>query len=111
MDFCCLGFGKRPRMDARAAKTMDTAADKHWSLLDDYLRRKLREEIYTRWFSPLRAATLEGDRLDVSAPDKFHCDFVEDNYGAWFHEFVGDVVGHPLRVQFVVDDRPRTRGP
>ncbi|HEU4384900.1 MAG TPA: chromosomal replication initiator protein DnaA [Anaeromyxobacteraceae bacterium] len=85
------------------------AAESHWSLLDQYLRGRLRADLYQRWFAPLRAVTEEGGRLQVSAPDRFHRDFVDDNYRSWFDEFVPSVLGQPLRVQFVVDDRPRPR--
>ena len=43
----------------------------------------------------------------MAAPDKFHRDFVDDNYRPWFEEFLPQVAGTPLRVVFVVDERPR----
>jgi chromosomal replication initiator protein len=96
-------------MEARVGARAATAAESHWSLLDQYLRGRLRPDLYQRWFAPLRAVVEEGGRLQVSAPDRFHRDFVDDNYRAWFEEFVPSVLGEPLRVQFVVDDRPRPR--
>jgi chromosomal replication initiator protein len=47
----------------------------------------------------------------VAAPDKFHRDFVDDNYRPWFEEFLPQVAGQALRVVFVVDDRPRGGSP
>jgi chromosomal replication initiator protein len=96
-------------MDVRASAQAATPAEERWSKLDAYLRGRLRDDLYQRWFAPLRAAVLEGSRLVVAAPDKFHRDFVDDNYRAWFEEFVPGVLGTPLRVQFVVDDAPRPR--
>jgi chromosomal replication initiator protein len=43
----------------------------------------------------------------VAAPDKFHRDFVEDNYRAWFEEFLPALAGKVLRITFAVDDTPR----
>ncbi len=96
-------------MEARAGGREATAAESHWSRLDQYLRSRLRPDLYRRWFAPLRAVLVEAGRLQVSAPDRFHRDFVDDNYRAWFEEFVPSVLGEPLRVQFVVDDRPLAR--
>ena len=63
-------------------------APEHWRRIDEYLRARLREDLYDRWFAPLRVIGLDGDRLQVGAPDTFHRDFVDDNYRDWFDEFV-----------------------
>jgi chromosomal replication initiator protein len=85
----------------------DGAAPEHWRRIDEYLRGRLREDLYRRWFAPLRVLGLDGDRLQVGAPDPFHRDFVDDNYRDWFDEFVPGLVGAPVRTQFVVDTAPR----
>jgi len=86
-------------------------AEAHWSRIDEYLRGRLREDLYRRWFAPLRPVALEGDRLQVAAPDPFHRDFVDDNYRDWFDEFVPTLLGSPVRTHFVVDDTPRRARP
>ena len=86
---------------------VDGPAQEHWDRIDEYLRSRLREDLYRRWFAPLRVVGLDGDRLQVGAPDPFHRDFVDDNYRDWFDEFVPGLVGSPMRTQFVVDNSPR----
>jgi chromosomal replication initiator protein len=95
-------------MEAPASAAQSTALDETWDRVDAYLRARLRPELYQRWFALLRPAAIEDGRLHVAAPDKFHRDFVDDNYRPWFEEFLPQVAGSPLRVVFVVDDRPRT---
>jgi len=84
-----------------------TPVDELWERVDAYLRTRLRPDLYARWFEPLRPSAIDDGRLHVAAPDKFHRDFVDDNYRPWFEEFLPSVAGSPLRVVFVVDDRPR----
>jgi chromosomal replication initiator protein len=94
-----------------AASPRDTptpAEEECWSRIEAHLRSRLRPDLYERWFAPLRPARLEANRLEVSAPDKFHRDFVDDNYRSYFEEFVPDVVGRRVTVTFVVD---ATRAP
>jgi chromosomal replication initiator protein len=86
-----------------------TGLDQTWGRVDSYLRSRLRPDLYDRWFAPLRASAIDDGRLHVAAPDKFHRDFVDDNYRPWFEEFLPAVTGSPLRVVFVVDDRPHAR--
>jgi chromosomal replication initiator protein len=78
-----------------------------WARIDSYLRARVREELYARWFSPLRPVSLDGERLQVAAPDKFHRDFLDDNYSGFFTEFLPEVLGRPVRVVFAVDEVPR----
>lgn len=84
-------------------------AEQHWSRIEAHLRSRLRPDLFERWFAPLRPGRLDGDRLEVSAPDKFHRDFVDDNYRSFFEEFVPDVLGRRVVITFVVDDAPARR--
>jgi chromosomal replication initiator protein len=98
-------------MDAPAGARDLTALDDTWGRVDAFLRARLRRELYDRWFAPLRPTAIDDGRLHVAAPDKFHRDFVDDNYRAWFEEFLPQVAGSALRVVFVVDDQPRAALP
>ncbi len=94
-------------MEAPASATAAMPLDDLWSRIDGFLRARLRDDLYERWFEPLRAVSLGEGRLQIGAPDKFHRDFVEDNYRGWFEEFVPELTGDRLRITFAVDDAPR----
>jgi chromosomal replication initiator protein len=85
--------------------------EEHWSRIEAHLRTRLRPDLYDRWFAPLRPTKLEGDRLEISAPDKFHRDFIDDNYTSFFDEFVPGLFGRRLLISFVVDRQPSPRAP
>src|SRR5512146_2660678 len=94
-------------MDGTASAKTATALEDLWSRVDVYLRSRLRHDPYERWFAPLRPVSLEGGRLQLAAPDRFHRDFVEDNYRGFFEAFLPQVAGEPVRITFVVDEAPR----
>ena len=83
--------------------------EEHWARIEAHLRTRLRPDLFDRWFAPLRPVRLDGDKLEVSAPDKFHRDFIDDNYSSFFHEFVPDLFGRRLAVSFVVDRQASSR--
>lgn len=95
-------------MDALASSAHGPLDDL-WARIDDFLKGRLRDDLYARWFAPLRPMSLAEGRLQIGAPDKFHRDFVEDNYRTWFEEFVPDLAGERLRIAFAVDEAPRAR--
>jgi chromosomal replication initiator protein len=94
-------------MEAPASANAAMPLDDLWSRIDSFLRARLRDDLYERWFEPLRPVSLAEGRLQIGAPDKFHRDFVEDNYRGWFEEFVPELTGDRLRISFAVDDGPR----
>jgi len=98
-------------MEASASANPVTPLDDLWRRIDGHLRARLRPDLYDRWFAPLRPISIDGGRLQIAAPDKFHRDFVEDNYRAWFEEFLPALAGQPLRIAFAVDDTPRASAP
>jgi chromosomal replication initiator protein len=96
-------------MESSAREVRSPAAEQ-WQRIDEFLRARLRPDLYARWFAPLRPLGLEGDRLDVAAPDKFHRDFVDDNYRAWLEEeIVPGIMGRKMSVRITVDERPQPR--
>jgi chromosomal replication initiator protein len=90
-----------------ASAKLPTPLDDLWSRIDTFLRARLRGDLYDRWFKPLRPLSFHDGRIEIGAPDKFHRDFVEDNYRSWFEEFIPHVTGERLRITFAVDERPR----
>jgi chromosomal replication initiator protein len=82
-------------------------ADELWDRIQTHLRSRLKPDLFERWFAPLRAVRLDGDRLEVSAPDRFHRDWVDDHYSSFFDEFVPGLVGRKLQVAFAVLEAPR----
>jgi chromosomal replication initiator protein len=98
-------------MDSTASVHGPSPLDDFWARVDDHLRARLNADLYGRWFAALRPIELDGDRLRVAAPDKFHRDFVEDNYRDWFEEFLPALAGRSLRITFAVDDTPRPLSP
>jgi chromosomal replication initiator protein len=79
-----------------------------WSRVDAFLRTRVRPETYAKFFAPLRCHALEGELLVVAAPDRFHRDFVDDNYRGFFEEILPGLAGPTTRIKFVVDEAART---
>jgi chromosomal replication initiator protein len=94
-------------MEVPATAKASAPLDDAWARVDSFLRTRLRPDLYDRWFAPLRPISVADGSLQIGAPDKFHRDFVEDNYRAWFEEFIPELLGERLRIAFAVDEKPR----
>ena len=98
-------------MDATAKVRGTPMPDDHWERLLHSLRARLRPDLYDRWFAPLRFHARRADRLEIAAPDKFHRDFIDDNYRHLFEEHLPLVTSEKLKLAFVVDEAARPRPP
>ncbi len=91
--------------DSASPAGVAAPAAERWAPLERNLRARLRADLFERWFAPLRPTKLDGACLEVSAPDKFHRDFVDDNYRSLLDELATDLFGRHLDITFVSDDR------
>jgi hypothetical protein len=82
---------------ARAGEGTGSSA---WDEMARHFRSRLRDDLWERWFAPL-SAEQNGQTLSVFAPNRFHRDFVEDNYREWIQE-VAEQFGHRVLVTVVV---------
>jgi chromosomal replication initiator protein len=95
-------------MEVPASASAVSPLEDAWARVDSFLRTRLRSDLYERWFAPLRPISIADGSLQIGAPDKFHRDFVEDNYRAWFEEFIPELLGERFRIAFAVDESPRS---
>jgi chromosomal replication initiator protein len=98
-------------MDAAAKRGETAMSEELWGRVDGFLRSRLNPDLYGRWFAPLRLHARAGERIEIAAPDRFHRDFIDDNYRSWFEEFIPFVAGEKLKVAFVVDQAARGVAP
>jgi chromosomal replication initiation ATPase DnaA len=56
------------------------------------LKERIRPDLFERWFLRLHGEFCDND-LVVTAPDRFHAAFVEDNYSAFLLEMARRLVG------------------
>jgi hypothetical protein len=76
-----------------------------WARIRTAIRGQVLPRIYDRWWADLDGLRV-GDALEVYAPDAFHRDFVEDNYGAWLQELADELLPEPLKVRLEVVEQP-----
>jgi hypothetical protein len=76
----------RAQLAARAAVSTPQSSARHvpitcpvWAEMARRLQRDLRPDLFERWFAPLQVEVFDRE-LVLSAPDRFHRDFVHDNY-------------------------------
>lgn len=58
----------------------DIDVENQWLVIQDRLKNTLGEAVYKSWISLLRISSLEGNRLEISTPSRFTCDWIKTHY-------------------------------
>src|SRR5262245_40587383 len=81
-----------------------------WDDVREQLRGLLGEEAYSRWFQTVTASIEETDgacRLQICAPNKFHCDWLREHYGSTIEALWRNLEASGT-VIFTVQEKPET---
>ena len=81
---------------------MQASAEKIWNAAQQELRSMLSADIYSLWFSPLRAHALEEDCLLLEVANDFCELWLKQNYLSLLQEVLARVSHKPIHVKFKV---------
>lgn len=73
-----------------------------WKKSTDIIKKKISQQNYETWIQPLSIATLEGENVHISVPNKFFKDWLADNYLPVIKDSLSAVTGAQVKVGFIV---------
>ena len=88
---------------------MTLTAAEVWSRLLDRARVELPKEIFRTWLEPTEALEFEGQIVRVGVPDQFAVDWNESKHAGLLASYGPIALGHPIRVEFKVNEERRAR--
>lgn len=81
---------------------MQASAEKIWSHAQQLLRTMLNTDIYTLWFLPIRAKTLDEDVMTLEVANDFCEVWLKDNYLGLIRDVLVQAAGRTIEVKFQV---------
>ncbi len=79
-----------------------------WARLLSALERKIPDAALDTWVRPSRLLAVEGDHLQIAAPNKFSRDWLAEHYLPALAAAAQDCLGGNPQVSIVVEDAPAT---
>ena len=70
-----------------------------WQSIKDLLRKKIPENVYSLWISPVSVSLEDDQSLVITGPDSFFCDRFSDNMLSAIHECLSELGKPHLQVQ------------
>lgn len=75
-----------------------------WKDVQGRIEERIGVQNYEIWIKPIRMLALRGDLVSLEVPNRYYSDWVKDNYQQVFLEELAQAVGHPIRVEFTVEN-------
>jgi len=73
-----------------------------WNSLKDKIEENLGTTIYETWFKPLCPVSLSDTAFEISAPNKFYCDWVKEHYHTLIEKSLEEITGQRIKIIFSV---------
>lgn len=91
----------QPSADDQAIQAAIAASSTcpEWEKLFRRIAGQLRSDLVARWFAGLRPMPRTNGTLHLVAPDRFHADFIRDNYAEFLAGLPAEVLGEQVRIE------------
>lgn len=80
------------------------AADSVWEAISGRLKGELGEQTYRSWIANLEASEIDPRTVRIGAPNRFCCEYVEQNFGFRIRQYWADLDSKKRMVRFEVTD-------
>jgi chromosomal replication initiator protein len=87
--------------------TRDVAALEAWSGVLTRARAELPDTTIVMWFSDVEAVALDDEVLALSVPSGLVRERLQHNHLSFIEEAAADAVGHPVKIEILVDEGMR----
>ena len=78
---------------------MELGATELWDRILGQVRHGLPEQTYRTWLASAEVVSWSDGILHVTAPSRFHAEWLEDKYGEAVHEIALGIVGAPVELR------------
>ncbi len=81
--------------------------ESNWGKCVEDLESSVNAQSFSSWFAPLKYCSNENGVLTLSAPNKFHIEFIEYNYWDTLSPIIDKYFPSNKKVQFIINSQPK----
>jgi chromosomal replication initiator protein len=77
-----------------------------WNKVLEIIKEKIPKQNFDTWINPLQVKSSDEDCVYLSVPNRFFCDWLNENYKQLIIESASFESGKNINVEFVIDNEP-----
>ncbi len=86
---------------------MPLTPEQIWNKVIANLKDSISPETYELWFKPINAVSFDDKFLNLSVPNKFFSDWIQDHFQETLENLIGQITGSEVKVIYSVDPNSR----
>jgi chromosomal replication initiator protein len=97
-------------MTLNAAESISTS-ESIWNSIKSIIKENINQRSYNTWFAPIELLALNSDTIEVSVPNRFFCEWIDNHYPNLMQNAIAQVLGEVKKVRYIVKNTKKEDSP
>lgn len=86
-------------MSINTAESISNAAS-IWNSIKAIIKENINQRSYNTWFEPIEVISLTEDHFEVSVPNRFFCEWIDNHYPNLIQNAIAQVLGESKKIKY-----------
>ena len=73
-----------------------------WSSIKNIIKENINQRSYKTWFEPMNIISINDDSLELSVPNRFFCEWIDNHYPNLMQNAIAQILGETKKIKYVV---------
>ncbi|HES59899.1 MAG: chromosomal replication initiator protein DnaA [Calditrichaceae bacterium] len=97
-------------MSTNAAESI-LSSDSIWGSIKNIIKENINQRSYKTWFEPMQIISLTDDSLELSVPNRFFCEWIDNHYPNLMQNAIAQILGESKKIKYVVKNNDSESSP
>jgi chromosomal replication initiator protein len=88
-------------MSMNAAESISTS-ESIWNSIKQIIKENINQRSYKTWFEPMGIISMNDDALELSVPNRFFCEWIDNHYPNLMQNAIAQILGESKKIKYVV---------
>ncbi len=75
-----------------------------WQNILDVIKENINKRSFSTWFAPVKALSISPETIEVSVPNRFFCEWIDNHYSSLVQNAITQVLGDSKKIKYIVKD-------
>ena len=87
-------------MESNLAEKLDITPETVWQDVQEIIKENINIRSYNTWFAPTKGLDMSGQQLEISVPNRFFCEWIDNHYSKLVEDALVQTLGVSVRLKY-----------
>ena len=98
-------------MSENAPLQLTHSLEDTWQAILGVIEANINKRSFSTWFAPVKALKITTDSIEVSVPNRFFCEWIDNHYSNLVQNAITQVLGDSKKVKYLVRNNNNSKNP